>query len=57
MKDIDTALKLFRLSSFFMFLRAAFPMVWGIGALAILGVVRPSSMALPNTLSAFCPRD
>jgi Na+/proline symporter len=28
MKDIRTALKLYRLSSIFMFMRAAFPMIW-----------------------------
>jgi solute:Na+ symporter, SSS family len=55
MRDIGTALKLYRLSSFFMFLRAAFPMVWGIGALAILGRVGHSSTALPAMLVRILP--
>ena len=55
MKDIDTALKLFRFSAFFMFLRAAFPMVWGIGALAILGSISQTSTALPATLIRILP--
>jgi solute:Na+ symporter, SSS family len=55
MKDIRTALTLYRLSSVFMFMRAAFPMVWGIGALAILGSVSQSSTVLPVTLSRILP--
>lgn len=55
MQNIGTALKLYRYSSFFMFLRAAFPMIWGIGALAILGKVSESSTALPNTLARVLP--
>ncbi len=55
MQNIGTALKLYRFSSFFMFLRAAFPMVWGIGALAILGRVSQSSTALPTLLVHILP--
>lgn len=55
MKSIDTALKLFRYSSLFMFLRAAVPMIWGIGALAILGHVQQSSTALPTMLIRILP--
>jgi SSS family solute:Na+ symporter len=55
MRDVDTALKLYRLNSAFMFLRAAFPMVWGIAALAILGKAGDSSMALPNVLVRILP--
>ncbi|MDD5657858.1 MAG: hypothetical protein PHF00_11470, partial [Elusimicrobia bacterium] len=45
MKDIDQALTLFRWSSLFMFMRAAFPMLWGLGALAIMGPAVKSSTA------------
>jgi SSS family solute:Na+ symporter len=55
MRDIKTALSLYRISSVFMFMRAAFPMIWGIGALAILGKVGRSSMALPNMLVGILP--
>lgn len=55
MKDIGTALNLFRISSVFMFMRAAFPMIWGIGTLAIVGKTADSSMALPHALSRILP--
>jgi SSS family solute:Na+ symporter len=55
MQDIATALKLYRISSVFMFMRAAFPMIWGLGALAILGPGSESSMALPNMLVRILP--
>jgi solute:Na+ symporter, SSS family len=55
MKDTGTALTLYRYSSLFMFMRAAFPMVWGIGALAILGKVGQSSTILPVMLSRILP--
>jgi SSS family solute:Na+ symporter len=55
MRDVKTALRLYRLSSFFMLLRAVFPMLWGIGALAVIGVVTPSSTALPQTLARVLP--
>ena len=55
MRDVDTALRLYRLSSFFMLLRAVFPMIWGIGALAVVGLVTPSSTALPQMLVRILP--
>ena len=55
MKDIGLALRLYRLSSVFMFMRAAFPMIWGIGALAILGTVPRSNTTLPVTLARILP--
>jgi len=55
MKNTDLALKLYRVSSLFMFMRATFPMIWGIGALAVLGTVGQSSMALPNMLVRILP--
>ena len=55
MKDIDMALALYRYSSLFMFMRAAFPMIWGIGALAILGKVGQSNAILPLTLARILP--
>jgi solute:Na+ symporter, SSS family len=55
MRDIATALKLYRISSVFMFLRAAVPMAWGLGALAILGKGGESSMALPHMLVRILP--
>ncbi len=55
MRDTGTALSLYRYSSLFMFMRAAFPMIWGIGALAILGKVDQSSAILPLTLSRILP--
>jgi solute:Na+ symporter, SSS family len=55
MRDIETGLHLFRLSSVFMFLRAAVPMIWGIGALAIVGTVTPSSAALQTVMVRILP--
>lgn len=55
MRDIETGLHLYRLSSVFMFLRAAVPMVWGIGALAIVGTVTPSSAALQTVMVRILP--
>jgi SSS family solute:Na+ symporter len=55
MKDMGMALILYRISSVFMFFRAAFPMVWGIGALAIMGKTGQSSMALANMLVRILP--
>lgn len=54
-RDIGMALRLYRISSLFMFLRAAVPMIWGIGALAIVGVINDSSTALPQTLVRILP--
>jgi SSS family solute:Na+ symporter len=55
MRDVDLSLRLFRWSSLFMLLRAAFPMLWGLGALAILGPQVTSSLALPNMLVQIIP--
>jgi SSS family solute:Na+ symporter len=55
MRDIETGLYLYRLSSVFMFLRAAVPMVWGIAALAIVGTVTPSSAALQTVMVRILP--
>ncbi len=55
MQSTSTALKLFRLSSFFMLLRASLPMVWGIAALAILGAASSSQTALPEMLIRILP--
>ena len=55
MKDIQTALKLFRISSFFMFLRGAVPMIWGICTLAVLGKVPNSTMSLANAVGRVLP--
>ena len=55
MKDIRTALKLFRISSIFMFLRGAIPMMWGIGALVILGTTSSSTMSLAHALVKILP--
>ena len=55
MKDVDTAQRLYRLSSIFMLFRAGFPMLWGIAALAVIGSVRPSSTALPQMLIRVLP--
>ncbi len=55
MKDVGTALKLYRISSIFMFFRACMPMLWGIAALSILGVVADSETALPRMLVAVLP--
>ena len=55
MRDIDTSLRLYRLSSVFMFLRAAVPMIWGIAALAIVGTVTPSSAALQTVMVRILP--
>lgn len=55
MKDVDLSLKLFRWSSGFMFMRAAVPMLWGLGALAILGPDVTSSLALPKMLVQIIP--
>jgi SSS family solute:Na+ symporter len=55
MKDVDLSLKLFRWSSLFMFMRAGFPMLWGLGALAILGPKVTSSLALPKMLVQIIP--
>ena len=55
MKDINSALKLFRVCSMFMFLRGAIPMIWGIGALVILGKTADSTMSLAHALVKIMP--
>lgn len=55
MKSVSSAMKLFRISSVFMFFRACMPMLWGIAALAILGVVEDSQTALPIMLVQVLP--
>ena len=55
MKDINNALKLFRVCSMFMFLRGAIPMIWGIGALVILGKTADSTMSLAHALVKIMP--
>ncbi len=55
MKDINNALKLFRVCSLFMLLRGAIPMIWGIGALVILGKTTDSTMSLAHALVKIMP--
>jgi SSS family solute:Na+ symporter len=55
MRDVATAQKLYKISSVLMFFRAAFPMLWGIAALAILGAAGDSSTALPRMLVTILP--
>ena len=55
MTSVTTALKLFRITSIFMFFRASMPMLWGIAALAILGLVPNSQTALPEMLIHIVP--
>ena len=58
MQDVGMALRLFRISSLFMFFRAAIPMLWGIAALAVLsktsGEFEPQT-ALANMLIRILP--
>lgn len=55
MQSISSAMKLFRISSIFMFFRACMPMLWGIAALAILGSLSDSQTALPEMLVKVLP--
>ncbi len=55
MKDVATAMKLYRISSIFMFFRACMPMLWGIAALSILGSIADSQTALPRMLVIVIP--
>ncbi len=55
MKDADTARKLYRISSIFMFFRACMPMLWGIAALAVIGIIPDTQTALPNMLIRIIP--
>lgn len=56
MRDVSTALRLFRIGSVFMFFRALFPMIWGIAALAVLGVIDHAQTALPLMVLEVVPR-
>ena len=55
MKDVSTAMKLYRISSVFMFFRACLPMLWGIAALAVIGMIPESQAALPQMLVRIIP--
>ena len=55
MKDGDTAKKLYRISSIFMFFRACMPMLWGIAALAVIGIIPETQTALPHMLIRIIP--
>lgn len=55
MKDVSTAMKLYRISSIFMFFRACLPMLWGIAALAVIGMIPESQTALPQMLVRIVP--
>ena len=55
MQDVSTAMRLFRISSIFIFFRACLPMLWGIAALAIVGVVADSQTAFPEMLLLVIP--
>lgn len=55
MKDIETTRKLYRISSVFMFFRACLPMLWGIAALAVIGITPSAQTALPEMLVRVVP--
>jgi SSS family solute:Na+ symporter len=55
MKDVETAMKLYRISSIFMFFRACLPMLWGIAALAVIGMIPETQTALPQMLIRIIP--
>jgi SSS family solute:Na+ symporter len=55
MESVSTARKLYRISSIFMFFRACIPMIWGIAALAVLGIVSETSTILPTMISQIVP--
>ena len=55
MKDVPTAMRLYRITSVFMFFRACMPMLWGIAALAILGMIGETQTALPEMLVRVLP--
>jgi SSS family solute:Na+ symporter len=55
MKDVSTARILYRISSIFMFFRACLPMLWGIAALAVIGIIPESQTALPQMLVRIIP--
>jgi SSS family solute:Na+ symporter len=55
MESVGSALKLFRITSIFMFFRSSMPILWGIAALAVLGVVGNTQTALPTMLLHVVP--
>jgi len=55
MTDVPTAMKLYRISSVFMFFRACLPMLWGIAALAVIGMIAETQTALPQMLVRIIP--
>jgi SSS family solute:Na+ symporter len=55
MQNVTTAMRLFKISSLFMFFRACMPMLWGIAALAIVGVINNPQTALPEMLVKVLP--
>ncbi len=55
MESVTSALKLFRITSVFMFFRSSVPVLWGIAALAILGPVTHTQTALPTMLLQVVP--
>jgi len=55
MKDVKISMKLYRISSIFMFFRACLPMLWGIAALAIIGTIPDTQTALPHMLIRIIP--
>lgn len=56
MNSVTSAMKLFRITSIFMFFRAGMPILWGIAALAILGVAQESQTVLPQMLLQILPK-
>lgn len=55
MESVSSAMRLFRITSVFMFFRASLPILWGIAALAILGSVENTQIALPTMLLKVVP--
>jgi SSS family solute:Na+ symporter len=55
MKDVNITQKLYKISSIFMFFRACLPMLWGIAALAVLGLIPESQTALPEMMILILP--
>ena len=55
MKDVNIARKLYQISSIFMFIRACLPMLWGIAALAVIGVISETETALPEMMVRILP--
>ncbi|MFC2124083.1 sodium:solute symporter [Bacteroidota bacterium] len=55
MQDARTSMKLYRITSIFMFFRACLPMLWGIAALAVIGMIPETQTALPQMLVRIIP--